>query len=233
MPAKILQRTAEGRTYCHVYNKGLDGKNIFADDSDYLVFLGYLEDYLSPPKTAESVRQDFTVAGRVFRGIPHLPKNYFKKVKLVAYNLQPNHFHLLLDLKTQKSLQAFMRSLCTRYSIYFNKKYSRTGTLFSGPYRSVVIKDEGSLFLLSGYLHKNSAYSSYPEHLHEKVTHWVEPKLIQSIKYRTHNNYKIFVEKYKPDSEEETLLKNLALEDISLHLDRRDLTSHIRSRRIP
>src|SRR3989344_2821447 len=149
MPAKNLKRVNDSEIFCHVYNKGIEDRIIFADDADYQVFLGYLEDYLSPPKAPESTKKDFTVNGRVFRGVPHQPKNYFKKVELVAYSLKPDHFHLLLREITQKSLQAFIRSLATRYSMYFNKKYKRTGTLFAGPYKSVIVGNETSLLLLT------------------------------------------------------------------------------------
>lgn len=241
MPAKNLHRVDGDGTYYHVYNKGIESRIIFADEADYQVFLAYLEEYLSTPKSHENTKQEFTVNGRVYRGVPHQPKNYFKKVELIAYSLKPDHFHLLLHQITQKSLQAFIRSLCTRYSMYFNKKYNHTGSLFDGPYKSVIINDETSLLLLTRYLHKDGGYSTYPEYSGVKLTPWVRTKVVLSIKNKqsfstnSKGNYKDFVEKYEPNQKEKGLLEEIAIENVDKHLERRDLAgiSSKPSHRIP
>lgn len=226
MPAKNLQRVAEGGIYCHVYNLGVENRNIFAEDVDYQVFLDYLKDYLSLPKTADSTKKDFTINGRAFRGVPHQPKNYFNKIELIAYCLQPNHFHLLLHQKTQKSLQAFIRSLCTRYSIYFNKKYKRSGPLFEGPYKSVQLRDSKSLLLLTRHFHKAGGYSTYHEYLGQRETPWVKTKTVLSLlQSRTspeykEGSYKDFVEKYEQNQEENKLFQEIVIEKINEHLER-------------
>jgi REP element-mobilizing transposase RayT len=220
MPARNLHRVDEEGAYCHIYNKGIGNTPTFGDEADYQVFLGYLEEYLSPPKTLESTKKDFTVNGRVFRGVPHQPKNYVNKVELFAYNLKPNHFHLILHQKTRKSLQGLIRSLCTRYSMYFNKKYDRTGPLFEGPYKSVTVKDETSLLLLTRHLHKAGGYSSYPVYSGQKVTPWVKTKTVLSIK-NSEGDYKDFIEKNTLNQKEEELLKTVVLEHQLCHLERR------------
>lgn len=234
MPAKNLHQVDGDGIYCHVYNKGIEGRIIFADEADYRVFLAYLEEYLSTPKSHENTKQEFTISGRVFRGVPHQPKNYFGRVELLAYSLEPDHFHLLLHEITPKSLQGFLRSLCTRYSMYFNKKYKRAGTLFEGPYKSVIVSGEQSLLLLTRYLHKESSDSSYPEYSGTKQTPWVKTKVVLSAKFKT-GNYKDFVEKYEPNQKEKELLEKIAIENIGQHLERRNLTeiNPKPSRRIP
>lgn len=224
MPAQNLYRTNEEGTYSHVYNKGIENRIIFVDEDDYRVFLGYLEEYLSPLKAPESIKKDFTVNGRVFRGTPHQPKNYLGKVELLAYNLQPDHFHLLLHQKKEDSLQALMRSLCTRYSMYFNKKYQRTGALFEGPYKSVQIKDE-DLPLLTSYMHKNGNYSSYSEYLKLKDSPWVNTKIVLSLR-NDGEDYKDFIEKFVPNQGEKELLEKIVIEKNYGHLERRDLAEN-------
>lgn len=182
MTAKDLQRVSEGGSYCHVYNKGIEGRNLFQDEDDYNVFLGYLEDYLSAPKSAEKAKKDFVIKGRTYRGVPHQPKNYFNKIELIAYSLKPNHFHLLLHQKAHKSLQGFIRSLCTRYSIYYNKKYSRGGSLFEGPYKSVNITNGPDIIPLIQYLHEEKGNSSYPQYADQKNTPWLKTNLAQPLK---------------------------------------------------
>jgi len=226
MPAQNLHRTDEKGIYSHVYNKGIEDRIIFADEDDYRVFLSYLEEYLSPLKAPESIKQDFTVNGRVFRGTPHQPKNYLGKVELLAYNLQPDHFHLLLHQKTPKSLQALMRSLCTRYSMYFNKKYQRNGALFEGPYKSVQVNDQ-DLFLLTLHLHKTGNYSSYMEYLKLKDTPWVNSKIVLAIKNDS-GDYKDFVEKFVPDKEQQDMLGKIVIEKVNSHLERRNLAEDVK-----
>ena len=133
MPAKNLQRIDKEGLYFHIYNKGVEEKIIFSDGEDYRVFLRFLEEYLTTPQDPENTKKTFQIHGRTFRGTPHQPKNYFNAVELVAYSLMPNHFHLALSQVTKGSVENFIRSLCTRYSIYFNKKYTHSGPLFAGP----------------------------------------------------------------------------------------------------
>ena len=145
MTAKNLYRVNESGIYSHIYNKGIESKIVFSDSEDYQAFIGFLSDYLSTPVGIEAARRDFTVNGRVFRGVPHRLKNYFGKIELLAYRLSPNSFNLLVHQVAEGSIENFVRSLCTRYSIYFNKKYQRAGNLFERPYKSAQIKDETQL----------------------------------------------------------------------------------------
>lgn len=225
MPAQNLRRTDEGGIYLHVFNKGIENRAIFRDEDDFRVFLGFLEEYLSARKDAESVKKEFSVNGRTFRGVPHQPKNYLGKVELLAYNLQPDHFHLLLHQKTRKSLQGFIRSLCTRYSMYFNKKYKHTGTLFEGPYKSVQIEDK-TLPLLTHYLHKNGDYSTFPEYSKLKNTSWVRTKIVLSIKNGNDNfqDYQGFIKKFEPNKEEIDQLKKIVIEKFRSHLEGSNLS---------
>jgi len=234
MPAKNLYRTDEKGTYSHVYNKGIDKRILFNDQEDYEVFLGYLKNYLTAPANPESIKKTFTVNGRVFRGTPHQPKNYLGKVELMAYSLRPDHFHLLLHQKVGGSLESFIRSLSTRYSMYFNKKYERTGALFEGPYKSAQVKDEPRLLYLTHYLHHTGDYSSYAEYLGTREASWVKPKVILSFfdKAKTGfskgtSGYKDFVEKYELNQEGKKLLEGIMLESEVQHLEGRDPVRNI------
>lgn len=175
MPAKNLTRINDVATYSHIYNSGVEKRVIFESVADYEVFLGFLKDYLTP-QDPNSIKKDFKVHGRTFQGTPHLPKNYFNEVELIAYSLTTDRFDLILRQKTLGSIERFLRSLCTRYSMYFNKKYHRSGSLFEGPYKSVLIKDELQLSRLTAFLHHLSNNSSYPEYLGTRETSWVKPQ---------------------------------------------------------
>lgn len=223
MPAKNLSRVNEEGIYAHIYNKGIEQRLIFNDEKDYEVFLGFLKDYLTPPKDANSIKTDFKIRGRTFKGTPHQPKNYFNAVDLIAYSLIPDHFHLILHQKTRGSLESFIRSLCTRYSMYFNKKYHHSGTLFEGPYKSATVEAGLRLSHLSRYLHFAGSYSSYPEYLGLRKTEWVKPEAILGM-FNDKDTYKDFVEKDHPD--QNLLLERTTIDNASDHLERRQPTSN-------
>lgn len=216
MPAKNVLKIYSENSYYHVYNRGVEKRNIFMDNQDYGVFLGYLKEYLSPPKKTDLLQKEFTLQGESFKGMPRQPKNYSTEISLLAYCLMPNHFHLLIKQNSNRSIENFMRSLSTRYSGYFNKRNDRVGSLFQGPYKAILIENDNYLLHLSRYIHLNpqeftnnllSAYSSYSEYLKIRKTSWINPDPIlsffnQSRKDFIHgyNTYKNFVEDNKIDS---------------------------------
>lgn len=233
MTAQDLKKANKDKICFHVYNRGVANGIIFNDKQDYEVFLSHLENYLTPPKKSKDLQKTFTIKGRAFRGVPHQPKNYFNKVELIAYCLTPNHFHLLLCPIGKDSLEGFMRSLSTKYSIYFNKKYQRQGSLFSGPYKSAPINDAPSLLYMTRYLHqhlqeeKGNNYSSYADYLGKRKTSWVKASSVLSFFENYKNeflkgikNYKDFVEKYNLNKKEKELLERTIIEKESGNLEK-------------
>lgn len=123
-------------------------------------------------------------------------------------------------------MESFMRSIATRYSSYFNKKYDRVGPLFQGRYKAVLVNNDRYLLHLSRYIHLNpseytndlvKAYSSYADYLDLRRTSWIKPDIILKffnektiLEITKVNSYKSFVENYKKDSSE--VLGKLTLE---------------------
>lgn len=226
MPRKNSLKIYVKDGYYHVYNRGVEKRTIFEDKQDYKVFLDHLKFSLSDAPKPNSLKTEFTLQGLPFQGIPHQPKNYFKKIELSAYCLMPNHFHLLIKQLDDSSLKSFMVSLITRYSMYFNKKYDRVGSLFQGVYRAVLVNNEEYLLHLSRYIHLNpseltpsllDAYSSYGDYLGLRHSRWLKPNMVLNqfnnkvgTEFKKINNYKDFVEKYK--QEDKLILGNLALD---------------------
>ena len=227
MPQRNSIKTYVKNGFYHIYNRGVEKRIIFKNTQDYKVFLKYLKECLSLPQNKEKLNTIFTLQGASFKGVPRQPKNYYKNIFLEAYCLMPNHFHLLIKQLDQKSIEGFMRSLATRYSMYFNKKYNRVGKLFQGRYKAVLITDDSYLLHLSRYIHLNplectdnlvGAYSSYADYLGLRKTKWIKPKIILNYfnhklapEFKKFNSYKDFVEKYKVDSAD--ILGRLTLED--------------------
>ena len=84
-----------------------------------------------------------------------LSKNHAEEIDLLAYCLMPNHFHLLVYQEKINSMNHFLRSVATKYAMFFNRKYDRTGHLFEGIYKAVLVETEEQLIYLSKYIHRN------------------------------------------------------------------------------
>ena len=69
----------------------------------------------------------------------------------------PNHFHLLLTPIAENGISKFMLKLQTSYSMYFNVKNKRDGSLFQGPFKSRLIKTDEDLRYIFSYIHLNPA----------------------------------------------------------------------------
>ncbi len=87
-----------------------------------------------------------------------LEKNRGKPlVDIAAYCLMPNHPHLLLREIDYGGISTFMQKLGTGYTMYFNKKYQRTGALFSGRFKAVHVESDAQFRRLLNYIHANPA----------------------------------------------------------------------------
>lgn len=182
------------------------------DEQDYNVFQSYLETYLLP-KDQNSLKnllengnpKEKDTARKLLR-----LNNFSDQIKLLAYCLMPNHFHLLIHQKEADSIDKFSNSLFTRYSMYFNKKYKRVGPLFQDLYKAILVQSEEQLLWLSRYIHRNPKdllqgsplqsykHSSYPEYLETRNRGWVKPEEILSY---FKSPYKDFIEGHEPEPE--------------------------------
>ena len=110
----------------HVINRGNNRSDIFRADEDYLFFLVALRD--------AAVRYQLEVH---------------------AYALMTNHFHLMATPRVATGLSAAMHALGTKYVLYFNRRYARTGGLFEGPFKSSVIDTDTYWFTCMRYVELN------------------------------------------------------------------------------
>ena len=215
MPGKNTLKTYKEKSYYHIYNRGVAKGRIFFDSHYFQIFLYYLKIYLLPKDLQ---------GGETLKVSPSRQlKNHSGKIKLLAYCLLPNHFHLLVYQSDATAINFFMRSLATKYSMYFNRKYHRVGPLFQGVYKAIEIEDDNLLIYLSKYIHRNPLptrrdlegykYSSYINYLGLINQIWVDKSVI--LDYFPSKNrvlsYKEFTE--ETDEKQMTLIKNLVLEE--------------------
>ncbi|MCX6791992.1 MAG: transposase, partial [Candidatus Gottesmanbacteria bacterium] len=81
--------------------------------------------------------------------------NFYGTIRLLSYCLMPNHFHMVVWQKHGPGIDEFMNSLWTRYTMYFNRKYRRVGTLFQSVYKAVAVTTDAQLLHLTRYIHQN------------------------------------------------------------------------------
>lgn len=190
MPSKNSIKTFEENGYYHIYNRGVEKRSIFLDDQDYRVFLSYLKFYLTP-----EAGTDKTFPSQRLR-------NYHESIELLSYCLMPNHFHFEVRQFQARAITNFLRSLSTRYSMYFNKRHNRIGGLFQGRYKAVNIRSEEQLIYLSKYIHRNPIgfsknlseyrYSSLPNYLGQIRQSWIRPEPILGLFSKTNPSLSYF-----------------------------------------
>ncbi|MCC7211958.1 MAG: transposase, partial [Candidatus Brocadia sp.] len=78
-------------------------------------------------------------------------KTYY--IILYCYVLMDNHFHLLLETPLA-NLSEFMRWFNITYTSYYNRRHKRTGHLYQGRYKSILV-EKNYLHVLSRYIHLN------------------------------------------------------------------------------
>ena len=110
----------------HITNRGIDRHRIFDDARDYGHFLELLGE---------------------------MHERY--SVRVHAYVLMDNHYHLLIQAPEANASQA-MQWLNVSYSLWFNSRHNRVGPLFQGRFKSILIEGNGAWVLEACfYLHLN------------------------------------------------------------------------------
>jgi putative transposase len=132
--------------YYHIYNRGNSKQEIFKDDRDRQRLQSLL--YIANGTKSFEFRDAQKVEIFDFDRGNQL-------VYIGAYCLMPNHFHILLTPAIERGVQVFMQKLSTGYSMYFNKKYERTGGLFEGRFKSRHANSDEYLKYLFSYIHLN------------------------------------------------------------------------------
>jgi REP element-mobilizing transposase RayT len=175
MKTNTLPMAAE--SFYHVYNRGVNGENIFKEYKNYAYFLSKYAQFVSP--VAETY----------------------------AYCLLGNHFHLLIRTYSDTQIRSNLinasttkippnldkyethwlisnafASLFKGYAQTINKTYKRTGALFEEPFRRILVDTEDYFSELIYYIHHNPQkhgfvenfktyeHSSYAAHLSENPT---------------------------------------------------------------
>lgn len=149
--------------YYHIFNRGIEKRDIFIDDKDYRRFFSSLilmndekggmmiewRNYkYSHPNTSPEEFLRLSLRNSL--------KNRKKLVNIISYCLNPNHYHFVLEQIIDRGVEKFMHRIATGYTRYFNDKYHRSGSLFQGVFKAYQIKSTAQLLRMSVYVNCNS-----------------------------------------------------------------------------
>jgi hypothetical protein len=67
----------------------------------------------------------------------------------------PNHFHFLIRQNGILPISKLIAKVCTGYSMYFNKRNERVGSLFQDAFKAILVDSDPYLLWLSAYIHQN------------------------------------------------------------------------------
>lgn len=144
-----IQPIIEGQ-YFHIYNRGVNGENLFKEQKNYQQFLEKYKFY----------------CGDI--------------LETLAYCLLKNHFHLLARVKenvevprrdgkgmfrlnASKQLGHFFNS----YAQSINKAHKRTGPLFESPFERKLVDDESYLMSVIYYCNRNAVHHGFVNDLRD------------------------------------------------------------------
>lgn len=201
----------------HVYNRGTDKRTIFEDLYDFQRFLQSLEEFNTLDPIGSIYEHSFIKKEQL--GSLASKSEYL--VEIIAYCLNPNHFHLLLRQVSENGISKFMQKVGTGYTNYFNKKQDRSGSLFQGTFKAVHVDTNEYLLHLSVYVNLNnqvhklgslaskSSWEEYVGRMRKGEMGICEKEVILG-QFRNAREYQVFAKNVLKGIKEKRLLQNEA-----------------------
>jgi len=154
----------------HVFNRGNRKQEIVRDNKDRLRFLQMLY-YFNNEHARDHVFRDLSKlskfdfdSGREGGDCFYYPPEWPKRdplVKILAFILKDNHYHLILEEIKEGGVTKFMRKLGTGMTNRFNTRYEETGKLFEGSYKARRVDTDNYLRYLAIYIMVKNAFEMY------------------------------------------------------------------------
>lgn len=202
-------------SYLHVFNKSIANYNIFSGNSAKDRFLQTLTYY---NQTTSSLRlSKYLEKNTVSTGDILIPRKNLK-LKIIAYCIMPDHYHLLLKLGELVRLSNYIRIVEDSYSRYFNVKNNRKGPLWQSRFKHVVIENNSQLLHVTRYIHLNPTtsnlvekpgewtYSSYNAYIQNPM---ILKRYLKEISINSPDRYKLFSENQIDYQKKLKLIKKL------------------------
>jgi len=184
----------EPNSIYHIYNRGVDKRDIFMEEDDKWRCLQGLCLFNDEKNSSNILWQIEKNRGEVNLKIL---KDYIIKegkkplVRILSYCLMPNHYHLLVEELQERGVSKFMHKFGNGYVHYFNDKYQRSGSLFGGPFKAVLVENELYLQYLLIYINVLNPGQLIEPKLKEEGIHDMESiiKFANEYPWSTHQEY--------------------------------------------
>ena len=172
-------RSSQGGYCYHVLNRGNARKTVYFKDGDYIAFLNVLKE-----------------------ASEHTP------MRLLAYCLMPNHFHLVLQPYHDGDLSNYMAWLMTAHIRRYHQHYHSSGHLWQGRFRDFPIQEDEHLLTVLRYVERNPLRANLVERAEDWSSAgpvWGGVPLLDSAPVRRPTDWLQFVNEPQTDKEVERL----------------------------
>ena len=122
---RIVRGFVDGFIY-HVINRGNGGEMVFHGPQDYQAFLRLMK---------EAKRQ--------------------YPVRILAYCLMPNHFHMVLSPTKAEALSKWMQWVMTSHVRRYHRYYGTSGHIWQGRFKSFIVQQDEHLLTVLRYVESN------------------------------------------------------------------------------
>jgi putative transposase len=154
--------------YVHVYNRGNRRLEIVRDELDRAHFIRALY-YLNTENVPHGPFQSLHRLGwfKKYHGLDRFawPDSWQPRdplVKILAYILRDNHYHLLLQEIKEGGISRFMQKIGNSMANRFNVRYEEVGRIFQGSYKAKRVDSDNYLRYLAVYIQVKNAIELLP-----------------------------------------------------------------------
>jgi len=211
--------------FYHVFNRGINSEPIFLDKKHFTRALNLLHFYNYvdyPVRFSKFLLLSNDRRKEIWKRLEKSTKH----TEIISYCLMPNHFHLLLKQRIDHGISKFIANFQNSYAKYCNLKNNRTGHLFQGQFKAVLINTEEQLLHVHRYIHLNPysaglvaklenleiyPWSSFHEYLKSDLFNFTNQEDILS-NFKKPDTYKKFILDQADYQKSLEYIKHLALE---------------------
>ena len=177
-------------SFYHIYNRGINGENIFKEQRNYSYFLQRYAHHIEPFAETYAyclLKNHFHILIKT-RSEDEIRKSLLEKmVSQKDGSLLPKHQDKSIEWIYGNAFASFFKS----YAISINNAYNRTGSLFEEPFRRILVDSDNYFTELIYYIHYNPQrhgfvkdfreypHSSYHSHLHTAMTKLKREQVIE------------------------------------------------------
>lgn len=183
---RIARGLADNHIY-HILNRGNNKQQIFFKQQDYEAFAVLIKE-----------------AKKLY------------PVKLFAYCLMPNHFHLIAMPEMAENLSKWMQWLMTSHVRRYNKHHNAVGHVWQGRFKSFIIQDNEYLINAMRYVEANpvraglvDTANDWPWSSHKETIGKIKPYLADKTPITLPSDWNKYVNRDMPDKDLEGLRNSI------------------------